>query len=136
MSRHVLIALREAFNGWAYWTHYEKKMNMSIQDSDGGTCASSEDMTQDEFDEMNQATRLPLPTPGVDKKLDSGVDEDLTSCSESPTSSSMSLSPNAKQAEVFTKAQGIEEQGFDLSKVRVVLVEFPLDPRLRDRLQQ
>ena len=52
MTRHVLIDLRVLFNGWAYWTHYEKKMNMSIQDSDGGTCASSEDMTQDEFDEI------------------------------------------------------------------------------------
>ena len=87
MSRHVLIDLREAFNGWAYWTLYDKKMNMSIQVSDGSTSdASSEDMTQDKLDEMNRATRLPLPTPGVDKKLDSGVDEDLTSCSESASS--------------------------------------------------
>ena len=111
MSRHVLIALPEAFNGWAYWTHYEKKMNMSQDEkkmnmSDGSTSeASSWDMTQDELDEMNRATRLPLPTPGVDKKLDSGVDKGLTSCSESPTSSSMSSSPNGKQESSLLSAE-------------------------------
>ena len=55
-------------------------------------------VTQDEFDDGSRATRLPLPTPGVDKKPDSGVDKDLTRCSDSLTSTSMSLSPNAKQA--------------------------------------
>ena len=39
-----------------------------------------------------------------------------------------------KIAEVLLKAQSIEEQGFDLSKVRVVLVQMPLDPRLRDEI--
>ena len=46
MSRHVLIDLREVFNGWAYWT-LEKKMNMSIQDSDGVTYASSDGTDSD-----------------------------------------------------------------------------------------
>ena len=47
MARHVVIDLSAMFNGWAYWTHYEKKMNMPIQDSDGGTCASSDGTDSD-----------------------------------------------------------------------------------------